>query len=404
MRFLIVDTDYAHFLTWLYAQNPGLEKKSYETQAAVRTESLFGHAAFYADSLRKLGHEAWDIEPNNEFMQKAWAREHGVPLGKNWRWEGRLRKGFVPWLSPVKDQTWLYDILAAQIRYYKPDVLVNYAMQLRSTFFADIKPNLRLLVGNHGCPIPNGVDFDLGPYDLVLSVVDNLVDYFRNQGKKSELIRLGFEPAVLGRLGNPQPSVPVSFVGNLYAGHASRIRWLEYVSGKVPVWIWTASTAGLRSQSPVLRHRQYAVWGVEMYEILKRSALTLNHHVDIADDYAGNLRMFEATGVGTLLVTDWKKNLHEMFEPGKEVVAYRTPEECVEMIRYYLEHEDERQAIARAGQQRTLRDHTCRHRMEELVNIVQKYLRPSAATLPLVQGESRAQRGRESLPATPIQT
>ena len=140
--------------------------------------------------------------------------------------------------------------------------------------------------------------------------------------------------------------------------------------------IWTASTAGIPDQSPVLRYRQHAVWGLEMYDILKRSALTLDHHVDIAEEFAGNQRLFEATGVGTLLVTDWKKNLHEMFEPGKEVIAYRTPEECVEMIQYYLEHENERQAIARAGQQRTLRDHTCRNRMEELVSIVERYLRP----------------------------
>jgi hypothetical protein len=376
MRFLILDTGYSHFLTWLYAQNPGLEKQSYESQAAVRMESLFGQAGFYADNLRKLGHEAWDIEANNEFMQKAWAREHGLQVSKNWRWQARLRKGFVPWLSPVKDQTWLYQILAAQIKYYKPDVLVNYAMQLRSTFFGDLKPYVRLLVGNHGAPFPGGSDFGLGPYDLVLSVVDNLVDYFRKQGKKSDLVRLCFEPAVLGRLGNPEPPVPVSFVGNLYPCHTSRIRWLDYVCRKVPVSIWTASTAGIPDQSPVLRYRRYAAWGVEMYEILKRSALTLNHHVDIAEEYAGNQRLFEATGVGTLLVTDWKKNLHEMFEPGKEVVAYHTPEECVEMIRYYLEHENERQAIARAGQQRTLRDHTCRHRMEELVSIVERYLRP----------------------------
>ena len=73
-------------------------------------------------------------------------------------------------------------------------------------------------------------------------------------------------------------------------------------------------------------------------------------------------------------ITDWKKNLHEMFEPGKEVVAYRTPEECVEMVKYYLDHDDERQAIARAGQQRTLRDHTFHQRMQELVDIVQRYL------------------------------
>ena len=43
-------------------------------------ESLFGVADFYSGNLRKLGHEAWDIRINNEFMQKAWAREHGVHI------------------------------------------------------------------------------------------------------------------------------------------------------------------------------------------------------------------------------------------------------------------------------------------------------------------------------------
>ena len=110
-----------------------------------------------------------------------------------------------------------------------------------------------------------------------------------------------------------------------------------------------------------------------MYKVLYNSKITVNCHGDLAV-YAANMRLFEATGVGTLLVTDWKENLHEMFEPGKEVVAYRTPEECAELIRYYLEHDDEREAIACAGQQRTLREHTYYQRMEELVDIVRKYL------------------------------
>ena len=111
-----------------------------------------------------------------------------------------------------------------------------------------------------------------------------------------------------------------------------------------------------------------------MYKILNTSLMTLNHHIDVAGDYAGNGRLFEATGTGTLLVTDWKPNLHKMFEPGKEVVAYRSAEECAEMVRYYLEHDQEREAIARAGQQRTLRDHTYYQRMQEFETIVQKYL------------------------------
>ena len=114
-------------------------------------------------------------------------------------------------------------------------------------------------------------------------------------------------------------------------------------------------------------------WGRDMYRILYNSKITLNHHGDIAP-YANNCRLYEATGTGTLLITDWKVNLHEMFEIGTEVVAYRTPEECAELIQYYLEHEDERETIAKAGQQRTLREHTYYHRMQELIDIVYKYL------------------------------
>ena len=58
----------------------------------VRMESLFGVADFYSGNLRKLGHEAWDIHANNEFAQKAWAREHGVQLPSDWSWQFRLRR------------------------------------------------------------------------------------------------------------------------------------------------------------------------------------------------------------------------------------------------------------------------------------------------------------------------
>jgi len=109
-----------------------------------------------------------------------------------------------------------------------------------------------------------------------------------------------------------------------------------------------------------------------MYQVLRNSLLTLNHHGNVPP-FANNLRLFEATGVGALLITDWKENLPAIFEPGREVIPYRSPEECAELVRYYLEHEDERQAIAQAGQARTLRDHTYYQRMQNLVEIVSRF-------------------------------
>src|SRR5512143_598819 len=83
MNFLILNTDYLEFLNWLYAQQPNLGQRPYEEQMNVRNESLFSTADFYSSSLRRLGHAAWDIHANNEWMQKTWAKEQGVEVERN---------------------------------------------------------------------------------------------------------------------------------------------------------------------------------------------------------------------------------------------------------------------------------------------------------------------------------
>jgi len=394
IKFLILNTDYPEFLRWLYAQHPGLEKAPYEEQMWARIESLFGAADFYSNNLRKLGHEAWDIRANNELMQKAWAWEHGVrvqePSGMSQCWRQALQRArrmasktplqyLKPLFRPVlrsleSQQSWFYDILAAQIKYYKPDVLLNQAMDgISSCFLKEMKPYVRLFVGQIASPLPKDEDFSC--YDLVISSLPNFVNYFRKLGIPSELNRLAFEPRVLEKLkDNNRATISVSFVGSLSQSHAVRVHWLEYLCQQLDVRVWGTGIDGLPKDSPIRQRYIEKAWGIEMYQILYRSKITLNHHIDVAGHYANNMRLYEATGVGTLLITDWKENLHEMFEPGKEVVAYRTPEECAELIQYYLEHHKERETIARAGQQRTLREHTYSQRMQELVDIVQKYL------------------------------
>lgn len=389
-RFLILNTDYSEFLHWLYAQHPGLEKQSYEEQMRTRVESLFGVSDFYSSNLRKLGHEAWDIHANNEFMQKAWAREHGMrveePALMLQRWQRTLQRAqwvaaltplryLKPLLRPVLRSldSWIYDILAAQIKYYKPDILLNQGMStISASFLREMKPYVQLLIGQIASRLPQGENF--GCYDLVISSLPNLIDYFRKLGIPGELNRLAFEPRLSERFKDNNSDVAaVSFVGSLSRDHTRRIRWLEYLCQRLNVRVWGTGIDGLAKDSPICQCYMGRAWGIEMYQILYRSRITLNHHIDVAGPYANNMRLYEATGAGTLLVTDWKENLHEMFEPGKEVVAYRSAEECGELIQYYLKHDDEREIIARAGQQRTLREHTYYQRMQELVDIVRKH-------------------------------
>ena len=111
-----------------------------------------------------------------------------------------------------------------------------------------------------------------------------------------------------------------------------------------------------------------------MFEVLARSRITINTHGRVSGDAANNLRLFEGTGMGALLVTDARSNLGDLFEVGREVVTYRHPEECAEVVRHYLAHRHEAEFIAAAGQQRTLRDHTWRDRAERLVDLVHRLI------------------------------
>ena len=392
MNFVLIDYDYPEFLAWLYAQTPGLAEQPYEEQSRVRAESLFGVADFYSSNLGKLGHEAWDLHPNNEIIQEAWragagGSSNGVAsrstsrqlsvsvlqlLAKTARGPLKALKPIArPLVRPLRkhEESRLNDILRDQIEHYDPDVVINYHVAgIASSLLRDMLPPGRLLLGQIASRIPENGDF--GEYDLILSSLPNFVQYFKNLGLRAELQRLAFEPRVLRSLEGVKRSIPVSFVGSVSRDHTSRSDLLEYLRELPEFELWGRLAGDLRGGSAIRRRYKGEAWGITMYRVMAASKITINHHIDIAESHANNLRLYEATGVGTMLVTDWKEDLHEIFEPGKEVVTYRSPEECAELVRYYLEHDDEREAIARAGQARTLGEHTFENRMRELMNIV----------------------------------
>src|SRR5258708_25018123 len=131
-------------------------------------------------------------------------------------------------------------------------------------------------------------------------------------------------------------------------------------------------------------------WGLDAYRILARSRVALNRHGDVAEGFANNMRLYEATGVGTCLLTDSRKDLDRFFDVGKEVVTYDSADDCVEKIKYLLDHEDERAAIAAAGQVRTLKEHTYRQRMQELAEILGEVLANPPTRAPSVNGGPRS--------------
>ena len=136
MRIFIINIDYERFLTQLYADQPALREASYAEQLAARDATLFGVSDFYPRRLRELGHEAVEVHSNNEVLQRAWAREHGVSVPAGRTWQPAARVGGLTLPLPRANR-WAVEILRAQIEEFKPDVVLTHDLRNPRTVFGN---------------------------------------------------------------------------------------------------------------------------------------------------------------------------------------------------------------------------------------------------------------------------
>ena len=373
MKILIIDTYYPAFLSRFYAERPGLSELGYSKQLESLLASCFGTSDFYSRHLNELGCEAYDLVVNCVPLQQTWARKNQVPLSQlALKVPHRLFR--LPILGKfLADLPGLMDVAVEQIKLMKPDII--YCQDL--SFFPgqvllDLKKHVRLIVGQIACPLPP--ESFLKGYDLILTSFPHFVNRLRQIGVQSEYFRIGFDERVLSLIGEVKKDIDFSFVGGISRHHGGAIPLLEHLVDKANMQVYGYGADKLSSSSSIRKRHGGEVWGLDMYRTLARSRITLNRHINVAENNANNMRLYEATGVGAMLLTDIKDNLNDLFKVGEEVIAYSSIQEAEELVRYYFNHPLEAQRIALAGQRRTLAEHTYAQRMKELIPILKQYL------------------------------
>lgn len=417
MKIVTVSHAYDQFLNWLYTTTtPDLSERSFEEQRDVYYATLFGHSDFYVNALRELGNEVEDFVYNNVLAQRAWRREALAkavivdPYGGNgddvlpvpsslldkvphaWMTNFicrlqetravlaqtplRYAKPLLrPLLSRIDQQgAFLFDVFLEQLKAEKPDVLYIQAMHIfDDAKLRELKQHAGKIVGEHAATkLRSTIDYRL--YDLVVSSFPPTVEWLRARGVRAELNKLAFDNRLLALVPEVRRDIPLSFIGSIFQIHSTRLDFLQTVGAKMEdLKVYGNATIRIPKASPLAKMILPAVWGRDMYQILRRSIVTFNHHGDVAP-FANNMRLYEATGMGALLITDYKDNLHEMFDLEKEVLTYRSAEECVDKARFYLDerHSAARDAIMAAGQRRTLSEHTYESRMRRLVDLMRQ--------------------------------
>jgi spore maturation protein CgeB len=379
IRFLKTTSNYPNYISAFMRKHPEMNSLSYDEALSRYLADCYAWADFWKINLEATGKfECTEIVENVELLQKKWAQEHSVAYN---------------------EENWQNEILTEQIKFYKPDILFLVDLYNDNSLAKTIKkevPSIKFILGWDGILWHKPETYS--DVDIILTCVPETAEFYKSKGKKSYYHKFGFETTVTNRLTKFPHPYNVSFTGSLVLAknyHMGRLKLVAELSRRVDLNIWASSLPVNWSLFEWSRlketikggdyrfnldlHRvgsrnKGEVFGLDMFNVLHNSRIVFNTHGDNSIKTAANMRMTEATGVGSLLLTDWKENLHELFVPDEEVVAYKSTDEAVDKIKMLLNNEPLRAKIAKKGQERTFRDYSYRQRMSELADFLYNYL------------------------------
>ena len=360
-----------------YRENRFLQSLDYSAHFNFLKKLAPVHFNHFAEEMRTLGHECDEVIYDLELLQKSWANENGVQFG---------------WHS------WKLDVLMEQIRFYRPDVIYLHNLEPIPFWILqrikELFPFVRNILAFKG-NLPNRIH-ELKGIDYVLAGHPDILGDCRENQVPAELLYHCFDERVLPllaewELSNESPLSHFTFIG--YSGfggyghtHNDRYEYLKKLIRDTNINIWASESSTLpnsdlppESQPLYLNYPERCkkgVFGLPLYSILKNSKVTFNKHGN-GDRPGGlrtigNMRLFETTGVGSCLLTDTGSNMKDLFVADEEVVTYESYDELVEKVAYLNDHEDARQTIAKAGQKRTLEEHSLRRRCEVISEVLEK--------------------------------
>ena len=403
-NFVKVSSFYTNFLDSYYQSNPTFVTKNYNEQFLHLMDQGYGYSNYFPHYLEKnYSIPGIELIHNATYLQNAWAQENGNKLSGN-------------------------RLLLEQLKFYSPEILfIQDSANFGSAFIKKIReevPSIKLLIGHCCAPYGNESINAFGQYDLILACSERFLEDFKKKNIHSYLFPHAVESSLVSQPEqNPNPVNEIIFIGSLLNRkefHKDRISYIEeIIRNQLPLRIYgqlemdtgyllrakqaaylmvkllaamqvksnysnkSLQKIGQLTEFPRKSSYSHSIrkniinesfFGKEMLKTTGGYAIGFNQHGEVAGDYAANVRMFEVTGAGALLITDHKKNIRSLFEPDKEILTYKNIEECIEKLQWAISHPAEARALALAGQERALKDHSVEKRVDLLHEIIQKEL------------------------------
>ncbi|MGE5623795.1 MAG: glycosyltransferase [Methanocella sp.] len=222
--------------------------------------------------------------------------------------------------------------------------------------------------------------------DYVFTPVEEYLPHYAAMGKPASLLLFGCNPRIHRRVQpDPRYAHDVVLVANNYLNfspekHACRTRAIQTVlyplieagfDVKVYGTDWTQEKAPIHIPKEFYGGYLYYDQSTAVYSSAK---IVLGIHWDDSSRTQTSVRTFEVMGSGAFYLTYYTPAHEHLFENHKHLVWSKEPQETVDLVRYYLTHDEERNRIAAAGQQLVYAEHTVNHRAQDFVKALGPYL------------------------------
>jgi hypothetical protein len=105
--------------------------------------------------------------------------------------------------------------------------------------------------------------------------------------------------------------------------------------------------------------------------LYQRTKIGINVH-NRGDYTVGGYRLFDLPANGVMQISDGGEYLKEFFKVGDEVESYRNSDELIDKIKFYLNHDVDRERIALNGFRRVNRDYRIQHLLIKAAHLIEK--------------------------------
>lgn len=146
-----------------------------------------------------------------------------------------------------------------------------------------------------------------------------------------------------------------------------RLEYIEAISQKYKMKVYTP---GDLSGIPTVTHMGTVDYQTDMNKVFRLSKINLN--ITLPSIHTGiPLRAMDIMGAGGFLLTNYQADFFGLFEPDVDFVYYTSLQEALYKIDYYLQHDDERTAIAENGRRKMEQCFTYENQLKQMLEIVQ---------------------------------